>query len=271
MELETLLNHAPSPIEELTIPVARRKGVRLFIKRDDLLVLPAYGGDEAFSGNKWRKLKYNLLAARTGGQNRLLTFGGAYSNHLAATASAGKLFGFETVGIVRGEEIGDDNPTLSHCRRCDMQLEFVSRADYRLKTNPYTIQKLRKRFGAFFLLPEGGTNTLALRSCSEWADEIAAQWPAETMPDYICLSCGTGGSMAGLVRGLRGRSIALGFPALKGSFLRGEIEHMLRGKPAYGRAWEFEEAYHFGGYARFDERLIDFINAFYGEHGIALD
>jgi len=268
----TLLHHlnAPSsPILDLQDPVPADRGLRLLIKRDEQRFLAAYPADRAFGGNKWRKLQYNLTAARAQGYDTLLSFGGAYSNHIAAMASAGKLFQFETVGIIRGEAV--DNPTLRHARRCGMQLHFVDRATYRRKAEPEILRELLDRFGPAFLIPEGGTNELALRGCREMVTEIEKQLK-DGLPDYICLAAGTGGTLAGVIDGLAGRSSALGFSALKGAFLEGEVKSLLR---QHGSAihdnWLMIDSYHFGGYARFKPPLLDFIRDYKKQHGIQLD
>ena len=269
MDLSTLFRHPPSPLEELHDPLLQERGVRLLVKRDDLLCFPE---QPAFSGNKWRKLKYNLLAARADGHDQLLTFGGAYSNHIAAVAAAGLLFGFRTVGIIRGEAHTPLNPTLRQATEAGMQLHYLDRATYRQKNTPELLDHLDRKFGKSYCIPEGGSNAAALQGCAELAEEISDQLAGE-WPDCISLSCGTGGTLAGLVAGLRGQSRVLGFPALKGDFLLTAITSLL--KVHYpGQSfpnWSLQTDYHCGGYARFTPELIDFINGFGQRHGIALD
>ena len=148
------------PLQRIAIPSDE---VQLFVKREDLL-------HPSVPGNKWRKLKYNLKQAQSEGLQTLLTFGGAYSNHIAAVASAGRLYGFKTVGIIRGEELADkvsSNPTLSFAQKSGMQLEFISRSDYRNKADTDFVSRLKQRFGSAYILPEGGTNALAVKGCEE--------------------------------------------------------------------------------------------------------
>lgn len=270
MNLLQQLHASPSPLESLRERFLEERGIRLLLKRDELRFLAAYPGDRAFGGNKWRKLKYNLPAAQEQGYRRLLTFGGAYSNHIAATASAGRLFGFQTIGIIRGEP-GSDNPTLRHAQRCGMHLHFVDRTTYRRKEEPEVLREIMDRFGPACLIPEGGTNGLALQGCREMVTEIEEQLPGG-LPAYICLAAGTGGTLAGVIDGLAGRSFALGFSALKGGFLAGEVTSLLR---EYGSAvqnnWLMVDRYHFGGYARFKPPLLEFIRDFREQHGIQLD
>ena len=192
----------PSPLTELRDERLSARAVRLYLKRDDLI-------SPDIPGNKWRKLKYNLEAARAQGHRVLLTFGGAYSNHIRATAAAGHYFGFATVGVIRGEEHRPRNPSLDYAVRHGMRLVYLDRATYRHKMGPAVIAALRGRFGDFYLLPEGGSNAVALRGCAEIAAEIGRP------SDLICCPCGTGGTLAGLAHGLRPGGRALGFSVLK--------------------------------------------------------
>lgn len=232
------------------------KNVFLSIKREDLL-------HPFVSGNKFRKLKYNILAAKEQKHDTLLTFGGAFSNHIAAVAAAGKEFGFKTIGIIRGEELESEttiNSTLSFAQDCGMQFHFVSREAYRHKDEPEFINNLKNQFGNFYLLPEGGTNALAVKGC----EEILSQ--ENDSFDYICVSVGTGGTMAGLVRASNENQQVLGFSALKGTFQTSEIE-----KYTSKNNFEITDNYCFGGYGKIDIDLIRFINEFKEKTNIPLD
>src|SRR5699024_10593695 len=231
--------------------VTRQYGVELYIKREDLL-------HPEVAGNKYRKLKYNLEEARMEGHSTLLTFGGAYSNHIAATAAAGKKCGFKTIGLIRGDELGEElektlreNPTLKFAHNCGMQFKFVSRDSYRQKDTPELYRDLRSEYGNFYLLPEGGSNQLAVQGCQEILTR------EDTNFDFICCAVGTGGTMAGLINASESHQHVIGFPALKGNFLETEI-----GKYVWQNNWKLNGDYHFGGYARIDKSLIDFINDF---------
>ncbi len=261
-----LHEHVPSPIQELQHDCLRQKRVRLLVKRDDLLRLhPA----SAFCGNKWRKLQYNIQEAHRQGQGSLLSFGGAFSNHLAAVAEAGQAFDFQTIGIVRGEEV--DNPTLRFCQQCGMQLHFVSRTDYRQKDQPDFLSALQKRFGKFYLLPEGGSNALALKGCAEIVTEIQAQLPSG-FPTHLAVACGTGGTLAGIAQKLHGASRLIGFPVLKGDFLQRDIERLLSDTTSGALpVFELQYDYHFGGYAKFSTALIHFMNRFKADFNIPLE
>ena len=264
--MKTILNIPPSPVQEITSSLLREKKIRLWIKRDDLLH-PLLGG------NKWRKLKYNLQQAGKEEQNQLLTFGGAFSNHIFATAAAGKVFGFQTIGVIRGEETRPLNPTLEFALQSGMQLHFVSRQEYKKKNLATYIRYLNNLFGDSFFIPEGGTNNLAINGCMEIVAEVDRQ--LSFLPDYWCAACGTGGTLGGIVAGLKGRKKVLGFSALKGDFLKDEIDRLLQNRAAVEETpfseYTVNSNYHFGGYARFKPALIAFINDFYSTYKIRLD
>ncbi|PHN03248.1 1-aminocyclopropane-1-carboxylate deaminase/D-cysteine desulfhydrase [Flavilitoribacter nigricans] len=258
-------NHPPSPIQEIWAEVLDQHAIELLVKRDDLLQ-PA--GDDRFCGNKVRKLKYNLQAAREAQQSQLLTFGGAYSNHIAAVARAGKRYGFRTVGVIRGEAHEPLNPTLAQATADGMHLHYLDRDTYRKKDQPEILRSLLDRFGASYVLPEGGTNELALRGCEELVTEIRQQ--LGSLPDYLAVACGTGGTMAGIIRGCIRRSRVLGVSALKGNWMEKEIRRLL-GQDDDLTNWQVFTDYHFGGYARFPPELRAFTREFEREHGIRLD
>ncbi|MGW4638498.1 1-aminocyclopropane-1-carboxylate deaminase/D-cysteine desulfhydrase [Sphaerisporangium sp. NPDC004334] len=254
----------PSPIAELRDD--RLGGVRLFLKRDDLL-------DPELPGNKWRKLKYNLAEAARLRHGTLLTFGGAYSNHIRATAAAGRRFGFATIGVIRGEEHLPLNPTLAGAAARGMRLTYLDRTAYRAKHTSETIARLRAEWGEFYLLPEGGSNALAARGCAELPAEIDAQLAAAGGFDAVCCACGTGGTLAGIAGGLPPGRRAVGFPVLKGGeYLAGEVERLQR--EAFGAPtsnWSLECGFHFGGYARRTPELDAFAGDFHERHGLRLD
>lgn len=241
--------------------------MQLLIKRDDLLHPQ---DDLCFCGNKWRKLKYNLIQAKAAGYRQLLTFGGAYSNHIAAVGSAGKLFGFSTVGIIRGEEHLPLNPTLLHATEQGMQIHYMSRSEFRRKMEPEVLQQLEERFGRAYVLPEGGTNASALQG----VEELVAELRAQTMIDArtsVAVSCGTGGTMAGIILGMAGQGQVVGFPALKGDFMEGEVRHLLASEGASWDNWSIQADYHFGGYAKHKPELVRFMADFAQQYGVKLD
>lgn len=231
-------------------------GVELFIKREDVL-------HDEISGNKFRKLKYNLAEAEQTGKRKLLTFGGAYSNHIAAVAAAGKHFGFETIGIIRGDELAEkflDNPTLKKAYEDGMLFEFVSRTQFRNKYDAVFLNKLKEAYGDYYLIPEGGTNRLAVKGCEEILND------GDELFDVICCAVGTGGTVSGLINSSKPHQTVLGFSALKGDFLAGEIKIY-----AENDSWDLITDYHFGGYARINIELKQFMQCFFNENLISLD
>ncbi len=244
------------PTQKIELPELHRAGVTLFVRREDLL-------HPVISGNKFRKLSYNLRAAEEAGYDSLLTFGGAYSNHIAATARAGREYGFRTIGIIRGDELeraSHLNPTLARAKEDGMVLKFVSRAEYRLKEMSSFLAGLREEFGRYYLLPEGGTNALAVKGC----EDILG--PGDLHYDTICCCVGTGGTLAGLINASSGRQRLIGFSALKGIFMQKDICSFV-----CKDNWCLEADYHFGGYAKINAELIAFINSFQQRTGLPLD
>ena len=241
---------------ENQIVTVSQKTVSLYIKREDLL-------HPFISGNKYRKLKYNLLRAKAQGHQRLLTFGGAFSNHIAAVAYAGQQNGFETIGIIRGEELQskiDENPTLQFAAKCGMRLEFMSRELYRQKGDKLVTDQFLNEFGQFYLLPEGGTNQLAVDGCAEiltFEDSVF---------DYICCAAGTGGTCAGIINSAKEHQQILVFPVIKGDFIAAEIKSFTTNSN-----WRIMSGYEFGGYAKVTGGLVTFINDFYDRTAIPLD
>ncbi|GAA4465541.1 pyridoxal-phosphate dependent enzyme [Nibrella saemangeumensis] len=254
-----MLPERESPLQQLSGPAT----IRLYLKRDDLL-------HPQVSGNKWRKLKYNLIAARQQQHDTLLTFGGAYSNHLFATAAAGQLAGFSTIGIVRGEDHRErDSPTLAFARSCGMHLHFVSRADYRRKDLSEFITQLASQFGRFYCLPEGGSNHLAVQGVAEVISEIEQQ--LGRVPDYVCCPVGTGGTLAGLAAGASEPTQVLGFSALKGGgFLTDDVQKLLNAADL-AKPFRLLTDYHFGGYAKTTPELIAFILDFEQQTGVLIE
>ncbi|MGK0412080.1 MAG: 1-aminocyclopropane-1-carboxylate deaminase [Polaribacter sp.] len=247
--------------QEISLPVLEEKKVKLSIKREDLI-------HPFVSGNKFRKLKYNLEEAKKLKKKAILTFGGAYSNHVVATAVAGKLAGLKTFGIIRGDELGknltetlEENSTLREAHNNGMKLQFVSREEYRQKTSFGFIEKLKNKWGDFYLIPEGGTNILAVKGCEEILTDEDKQF------NYICAALGTGGTISGLINSIGKKQKVIGFPALKGNFLSEEIKKYTINR----KNWKLQKTYHFGGYAKYNEELIRFINEFKTETNVLLD
>ena len=242
--------------QKIFLPLLEKKKVELYIKREDLI-------HPHISGNKYRKLKYNLIKAKELKHDTLLTFGGAYSNHIAATAYSGHINKLQTIGVIRGEEVADlwiSNPTLLAAHKQGMEFKFVSRKDYREKETTGFLNKLKIEFGDFYMIPEGGTNHLAVKGCEEI---LTAK---DSVYDIICCSIGTGGTVAGIINSAAPDQQILGFPALKGNFLKKDICKFVE-----NGNWDLCTGYHFGGYARVDESLISFINEMNENTGIPFD
>lgn len=204
-----------------------------------------------------------MLRAKAENKDTILTFGGAFSNHIAAVAYAGQEQGFKTIGIIRGDELRDkisENPTLTFAQNCGMQFEFVTREQYRLKNDISFLEKLKENFSRFYHIPEGGTNALAIKGCQEILTEGDVDF------DFVCCSIGTGGTISGIINTILPHQKVLGFPSLKGDFLKDEIRNFVQ-----NQNWELITDYHFGGYGKVNEELITFINQFYNENKIPLD
>ncbi len=247
--------------QQVFLPILEEKKVELFIKREDLI-------HPYISGNKFRKLKYNLEEAKKLKKKSLLTFGGAFSNHIVATAVAGKIAGFKTFAIIRGEELGlnltktlEENATLRKAHESGMKFHFVSREVYRQKASFGFIEKMKNKWGDFYLIPEGGTNIFGVQGCQEILTNEDKKF------DFICCSVGTGGTISGLINASKKHQKIVGFPALKGNFLSEEIKKYITKK----NKWRLQKNYDFGGYAKHSEDLISFINSFKKETNILLD
>ncbi|RZG80854.1 1-aminocyclopropane-1-carboxylate deaminase/D-cysteine desulfhydrase [Acinetobacter sp. WCHAc060033] len=215
------------------------------------------------SGNKFFKLKYNFLEAQRLGDKKIITFGGAYSNHIAATAYAAHRFGFDSIGIIRGEELVNKalNHTLSTAQQFGMQLQFVSREKYRLKDTYEFLQELKLHYSDSYIIPEGGSNELAIQGCHEIVTEDDLK-----NYDVICCAVGTGGTITGLIEASAKHQKVLGFSALKGDFLTDEVAQLTN-----KRNWEILDDYCCGGYAKTNDELLEFIEKFEKQYQIPLE
>ncbi|MEL7145727.1 MAG: pyridoxal-phosphate dependent enzyme [Bacteroidota bacterium] len=255
-----MFNSTPiSAIQSFALPENNASGVSLYMLREDLL-------HPEVSGNKWRKLKYNILKMQELGHDRLVTFGGAFSNHIAATAACAKHHGIRSVGIIRGEELTEtSNATLRFAASCGMELIFVNRQDYRQKTTEHFLDKYLDNWQQAYIIPEGGSNALAVKGTAEIVGKHTAPY------DFLCVAAGTGGTAAGVIREAAPHQKVLVFPALKGDFIKRDIEKLLPGKNDIKCKWVVIDDYHFGGYAKWNLTLINFINDFKAQNSIALD
>ena len=271
---KSVLTYSPTPVQEIRHPLLETAKVRLLIKREDL-------NHPFVTGNKWWKLKYNLVEAERLQQKTLLTFGGAFSNHIYATAAAAHELNMKSIGIIRGEETLPLNPTLSFAIQNGMQLHYVDRENYRNKTNPDFIEQLHNTFGDFYLIPEGGSNNLAVKGVYEFSKLLDIDF------DCLCCPVGTGGTLAGLIAGINNQKHIIGFSSLKGgSFLKDEVENLLTDfiasmdlknvssenklKSVYGN-WELEASYHHGGYGKVTKDLLLFLQEIEEKTSIRFD
>lgn len=245
----------PSPIQKIETELTQKFDVQLFIKRDDLI-------HPEISGNKWRKLKYNIAQAQLENKHTLLTFGGAFSNHITATAAAGKYLNFRTIGLIRGEKYTPLNASLQFAESCGMELFYVDRTAYKQKNISTVLTQIPNYVAAdIFVLPEGGASEWALKGCAEIVDEINIDF------DFICCACGTGTTIAGIATNLKNTQQAIGFPVLKHPNLHHEIEQKI---PDLKFNFSLIDA-SIGGYAKTTPQLVQFIKAFYHAHQILLD
>lgn len=242
--------------QKITFPGFDLHGCSVHIRRTDKI-------HPYVSGNKYHKLKYNVKYALEHGYTSLLTFGGAYSNHILATAVAAKEAGLQSIGIIRGQELYQSihsNPTLRKAKAYGMELRFVTREAYRQKDTPEFTDQLIAEYPTAYILPEGGSNALAVKGCEEIVQ------PNDEGFRIITTAVGTGGTMAGIVKSTHAHQKVLGFSVLNGTFQRKALSEYTE-KTNY----LLTDAYCFGGYAKVDKLLIDFINEFKEETGILLD
>jgi 1-aminocyclopropane-1-carboxylate deaminase len=252
----SVLSYTKTSVKELKSQNIEQFGITVWVKEE-------FRNHPTVSGNKWWKLTFNLKEATRQRYNTLLTFGGAWSNHVYAVAAATKELNLHSIGVIRGEEREPLTDTLQFAKACGMKLHFVSRELYRKKSEEEFLSGLREKFGSFYLLPEGGTNSLAVKGCAAFAESISH----EAHFDYVCLPVGTGGTLAGLAEGLKAAQEVIGIPVLKGAyFLEEEIK-----KYTSKRNWQLIYDYHFGGYAKVPEALLKWMKHFEEEQGIPLD
>ncbi|WP_250658717.1 1-aminocyclopropane-1-carboxylate deaminase/D-cysteine desulfhydrase [Alkalimarinus coralli] len=262
-----LLEPPAIPLEKLEHDLLDSSGVELWVARLDLV-------DPLISGNKWFKLKYNLIQACEQDASHIVSFGGAFSNHLHALAAACYRLKLKSTGVLRGEIVLPLNPTLSECQAWGMNFYPVTRAQYREKTSPEFIQRLRDRFGQFYLAPEGGSNVLAVKGMSEVALDVHGKLDR---CDYLCCAVGSGGTLAGLVAGSSASTKCIGYSALKGAnYLKHDIDALINQYQSLSGEvslpdYSIDHSYHFGGFAKVKEELLTFIEWFEGQFDIPLE
>ena len=249
-------------LQRINIPVTDKAEITLYVKRDDL-IHPLYGG------NKIRKLKYNVQQCLREGKTGLLTCGGAYSNHIIATAAYGKEHGLKTKALIRGEELLIENPTLKDAAALGMEFVFVSREAYRTirDQNELAFEVSHSNPKDFYFIPEGGTNVFAVEGVAELVHEIEIPF------DYLATPCGTGGTFAGLMKGIKNHDAKLlVFSALKnGDYIIDEVAELLKDDFDRSKLELFTSDYVFGGYGKMKLELMDFAKNFKEQTGILLD
>ncbi len=261
-ELETLAQLAP--VQRLELPALADAGLTLAIKREDLL-------HSHLGGNKLYKLYGHLQAACAAGHEHLLSFGGAWSNHIHALAAAGQALGFKTTGVIRGERPTSLNAMLSGAESMGMHLHFVSRRDYGFKHTSGFVAELQRNFGPCHVIPEGGGDLTGARGALAWGRGLAELWRKEPF-DAVCCAVGTGSTLAGLIASLPAQVSVCGFSVLKGEGnLCREIEDQARALSPQATDWTLETDYHCGGYARYPRYLADFVREFEARTRVPLD
>lgn len=244
----------PSPLEKITHPLFKQFGLEVFIKRDDLI-------HPIISGNKWRKLKGNLVQAKQLGKKGILSFGGAYSNHIHALAYACFSEKLPCIGVIRGEEFYQQNTTLKQAAQWQMQLKFVDRQTYRMRHHPDYLAELAKEFPDYFIVPEGGTNIYALSGMAEVIEELEQQVEFDT----LITATGSAGTISGLIAADNNKHQLIGIPVLKqGEYLVNEIKRLFPKNCQKFNNWQLRTEFHRGGYGKFSaadaERIVEFID-----------
>lgn len=252
------IDESGAVVEKIDLPSAKK--ISVFLKRIDLV-------HPAISGNKWYKMKYNIAEMKRQDIGTMLTLGGAYSNHIHAAAEAGSIFGFKTIGLIRGEAHHPLNPTLQFAVDKGMELYYVDRTSFRKRDADEFREWIVSKFGDVYILPVGGSNTLAVKGCAEIIEQIDVDY------DYICCACGSGGTLAGLIEGLGGKRYAVGFSALKsGSFLNDDIKKLIHDYSGKSYTnWELQTDYHFGGFGKIKSELVEFMDLFEEKNNIKIE
>lgn len=254
-----------STIQKIEHPLFEKYKVEVQVKRDDLI-------HSIISGNKWRKLIFNLLQQKINAYEGVLTFGGSYSNHIHAFAYACKLQDIPCIGIIRGEEKYKNNATLNWARHWGMQCHFVDRKTYRRRFDTDFLSELTELYPNYFIIPEGGSNSYAIPGVAEVMTELSIQCEFDTL---LC-PVGSGGTLAGLISGdavsnCKQHKI-LGVAVLKqGEYLVDEIKALLTPAGLTHDNWQVLTDYHRGGYGKFSSEDVQRIVSFNLETGITFE
>lgn len=257
-----LIDQQTTPLQKINDPFLDEHGITLYVKREDLL-------HPHLSGNKWHKLKYNLQCAKAQGFAQVISFGGAYSNHIHALAYAAPLFDLQAVGVIRSDE-KVMNPTLADAQAQGMTLHYVTRNDYQRRHEEAYWHTLQAQFGPAYIIPEGGSNSLAVAGCADLINRIDMHG---VVYDTVCVACGTGGTMAGLLKAIAADKQVIGFSVLKGdNALEARIQTLLAQlSDSRHERWQLVHDYHQGGYAKVTQPLLRFMKRFTDMTGIPIE
>ena len=239
--------------EQITSSLLKENEIKLYVKRIDLI-------DKYISGNKWYKLKYNIESAINNSKKCVLTFGGAYSNHLLATAVIANKYKLKSIGLVRGEKKQNLNPILRLVQHYGMHIDYIPRSYYKMIDDKNIINDLKNIYGNFYLIPQGGTNNLGVIGAQEILTDLDNQ-------NYICVPVATGGTISGIINSSNSEQKILGFKSLKGE---GDLEENIK-KYTNCNNWYLFDNYTFGGFAKYDIQLLNFIKNFDLKYSIKLD
>jgi len=252
----------PSPLQQLNNPLYTKNNIRLFIKRDDLI-------HENVSGNKWRKLKYNISEVKSSLKTGIITFGGAFSNHLHACSALCKSKGLALKCYVRTDQLDISNPTLKFIINNGAEIKIISRSNYKQRNEPHFLNRIKAKYPDFFVIPEGGTSNLALKGVGEMVEEIVSQI-AEKI-DYIFVPVGSGGTIAGIIKKINPSTKVIGIAAVNDYSLLSKVKQLLNDKNIYPENWDISFDENFDGFAKFNHILLEYINQFYKKFGFRLD
>ena len=260
--LQQLAIQQPSPEQVITPSWSGLEHLNLTVKRDDLL-------HAIISGNKWRKLQYSLLAALQQNIAHIVSFGGGFSNHLHALGYCCHALNIKFTAIVRGDYSANPSPMLKDLLKWHTDIQYVTKVSYRQRDEPDYLRQLQDRFGKVMIIPEGGSNELALQGIAELVDELLQTY------DYIIAPVASGGTLAGLIKAKHNTPCKiLGIGVLKGEdYLAELVQNLLPSdlQTLPSAHWSINHDYHFDGYAKSSQELHDFCDDFYQQTQIAIE
>ena len=264
-KLESLFHlWLPSPLQVFESKLTAQKRLKVYVKRDDLI-------HHHISGNKYRKLKQHWENFRNGSYNEVIAFGGAFSNLLHTLSFIGHRSGVPMTFYVRGDGPDPNNPTLSTILHNGIRLKFLDRQTYRMKHEAHVLEQLISQHDKPYVIPEGGGGLPAGPGSAEIVEELQEQLASN--PNYLVMDLGTGGTFSGVMNAIPADTGLIGIPVLKGMDWQATLNAQLDkdvDTPLPDQVRLIED-YHFGGFAKFNTKLVDFINEFRISYGIPLD